>query len=64
MIPGVLYPGLDKIFKGGVTFMAKEKRTTKAQEELEKMTSSCADDCPDTCSSVSDDCGSMSADCQ
>jgi len=55
--------------------MAKEKRKSKAQEQLEKMTSDCADSCSsvadgcgrvtsDSCSSVSDGCGRMSSDCQ
>lgn len=50
--------------------MAKEKRTSKAQEELEQMTSSSASECgcssaSEGCSSVSDGCGSkMSSDCQ
>ncbi|MEW6696919.1 MAG: hypothetical protein ACOY35_03805 [Bacillota bacterium] len=44
--------------------MAKEKRTAKPAEELEKLTSDCAAECPDTCSAASDGCGSMSNDCQ
>ncbi|WP_274377437.1 hypothetical protein [Desulforamulus ferrireducens] len=43
--------------------MAKEKRTTKVQEEMEQLTSS-SSDCPDSCSSSSDSCGSISSDCQ
>ncbi|WP_274376892.1 hypothetical protein [Desulforamulus reducens] len=44
--------------------MAKEKRTSKAQEEMEQMNSSCASDCPSTCSSTSDSCGQISSDCR
>lgn len=44
--------------------MAKEKRTSKAKEELEQMQSITSSDCPDACSSSSDGCGSMSSDCQ
>lgn len=44
--------------------MAKEKRTSKAQEELEQITSSSSSsECPDSCSSVSSDC-SLSSKCQ
>ena len=44
--------------------MAKEKRTTKVQEEMEQITSSCSSECPNSCSSSSDGCGSLSSDCQ
>ncbi|AEF94451.1 hypothetical protein Desca_1598 [Desulfotomaculum nigrificans CO-1-SRB] len=46
--------------------MAKEKRTSKAVEELEQLNSDCcpSSDCADSCSSVSDGCGRLSSDCQ
>lgn len=42
--------------------MAKEKRTSKAQEELEQLTSSSSSECPKSCS-TSSDCG-LSSKCQ
>ncbi|MEW6064301.1 hypothetical protein P378_14365 [Desulforamulus profundi] len=44
--------------------MAKEKRTARAVEKLEEITSDCAAECPETCSAASDGCGSMSTDCR
>ncbi|GAB6180447.1 hypothetical protein JCM14036_17660 [Desulfotomaculum defluvii] len=44
--------------------MAKEKRTSKIQEEMEQMTSSCASESSSSCSSVSDNIAKMSSECQ